>query len=154
MYVPETPQQTLFITRLIWGALLITQLSFAGVITMLISQRQVATTLPASTVQVFTYVPWVMLAVMIPLGYFVRMQSYKKNWQGNVITPRGYMFGNVVLFAACEGCAMSTLAFGMIQGQLWPQAVPALFALGVLVLNFPDGKAMFAPNTPSNVTTL
>jgi hypothetical protein len=97
--------------------------------------------------KLFIYASWAMVIAAVPLGYFLRMQSYKRHWQGDVIAPQGYLVGNLLLWALCEGCSLVTIAFCLLVGSLWPAIAPSLVALSVQVLNYPDGRPMFPPGT-------
>jgi len=84
-------------------------------------------------------VGWLLL---VPMAYFVRNQSYKKNWRGDAISPAGYERANVNLLVILEiPCVLGYLAYELTanpQDLFIPLGVTATF----LILNFPNGKAM------------
>ena len=92
-----------------------------------------------------------MLVTSVPVGYFIRGQIYKKNWEGDVVTPKGYMMGNIVLLAMCEAVSLCGLVATMIGHVVW-FAVPSLLAMAVQVVNFPLGGPM-EPNPLLTRTT-
>lgn len=81
------------------------------------------------------------------VGIAARMQSYKAQWQGDVVTPQGYRRG-VLRFAGAvvSGYGMAT-AIGVCVGHPSAAIDLAVFAVGVLVFGFPNGKPML-PHPP------
>ncbi len=77
----------------------------------------------------------------------LRMQTYKAHWQGDAVTPAGYAkamrrFAAAVAAGLAGACAIS-LAVGHPAGALYPP----VFAIGLLVFGFPNGKPML-PQPP------
>jgi hypothetical protein len=141
---PVTAKRMLLTTRVMWFALLAGQLVWVMFVAMLISNGMVAPVKDEVAAK-FLIVSWAMVIVAVPLGYFLRMQTYKRHWQADVIAPQGYLVGNLFLWALCEGCSVVTIGFALLEGTLWPSLVPSLVALSVQVFNYPDGRAMFPP---------
>ncbi len=81
------------------------------------------------------------LMVTIPLGYFLRIQAYKKAWEGNAVTPLGYFNGNVKLWLCCLMAASLSIVFFYVTG-FWPLLLIALAAFIVQVANYPTGRPM------------
>ena len=149
---PATPQRALLTVRVLWFALLGGQMMFLIVVSMLIS-RGLVQPVPDEAARLFFGISWAMVLLGIPFGYFLRNQSYKKYWQADVITPQGYLVGNLMLWAICEGCSLATLCFCLLEGTLWPAILPSLLALSVQLYNYPDGKAMFPPGVKPTTET-
>ncbi len=90
------------------------------------------------------------IAVFIAAAVFGiggRMQAYKANWQGDVVTPAGYQKG----ILRYVGAVVAGMGIATVIG-LWvrhPSASIdlAIFALGLLVFGFPNGKPML-PQLP------
>jgi len=77
----------------------------------------------------------------------LRMQTYKANWQGDAVTPSGYAkamrrFAVAVCTGLAGACAIS-LGVGHPAGALYPP----IFAVGILVFGFPNGRPML-PQPP------
>jgi len=140
---PATPARTLLTARVLWYALVAGSVTFLIFIAMLIT-RGLTHPIADDAAQLLTRITWAMLLVALPLGYFLRMQCYKRHWRGELIAPQGYLVGNLILWALCEGCLLATLGVTLLVGTLWPAVAPALIALAVLFYNHPDGRAMFA----------
>ena len=102
---PVTSKRMLLTTRVLWFALIAGQVASVMFVTTLLS-RGMATPVSEDAAKMFLYTSWAMVVAAVPLGYFLRMQSYKKHWQANVITPQGYLVGNLLLWSLCEVCSI------------------------------------------------
>ena len=138
---PMPADKALMTTRLVWVALLMGQVMFLFVIVFLWSSSG-AFQPSSDTAWILFLVAVVMLVLAVPVGYVCRQQIYKRNWVGDVITPQGYLTGNVVLLALCEGVSMLGLVATLLNGSLWPMLVPSVIAMTVQGINFPNGRAM------------
>ena len=128
------------VARIIWGALLMGQFAFMGVVAFLLNGGFEAN---VEVGQLVFYAAIAALLTGVPTGYVIRMQTYKKHWRENVITPQGYMAGNIILLAICEGASILGLIATLLSGAFGlPLAVCGL-AMGVQIVNFPNGKPMF-----------
>lgn len=141
-----TPASALKTLRLIWAALLMGQLSFLVVIVVLWNGGFQARGFD-DTVRMMFMLSIVFLAGTITLGYFIRMQIYKSGWQGQVVSPGSYFTGNLMLLAMLEGASLFALVVTLLNGSLWPTVLPAVAAMAVQVINFPNGQAL-APAQP------
>ncbi|MCE9588934.1 MAG: hypothetical protein K8S99_00235 [Planctomycetes bacterium] len=138
----ELAGRTLLTLRIVWFALLTGPLVFLGVVVMIISNGRP----PQQGMEIMTFVAAGMLFTMVPTGYFVRMQFYKRFWRGDAVDPTGYFTGNLLLFALCEAVAFFGLVATLAQREWrWP-AVIAGAAMLVQLVNFPTG----APMRPAN----
>jgi F0F1-type ATP synthase membrane subunit c/vacuolar-type H+-ATPase subunit K len=135
------PKQTLLVTRIVWGALLAGQLMFLGVIVAMGRVQAVSAPLVDPQRMLFL-VSAAFTVVAIGMGYFVRMQTYKAGWQGDAIRPASYFTGNLLLLALLEGASLLALVVTMLHGALWPTIAPAVVAMMMQVVNFPNGRAM------------
>lgn len=138
---PLPADRALMTTRLIWAAMLMGQVIFLFVIVFLWSSSASFQPSP-DTAWVLFLVTVAVLVSAVPVGYVCRQQIYKRNWVGDVITPQGYLTGNVVLLALCEGVSMLGLVATLLNGSLWPTLAPSVIAMAVQVINFPNGRAM------------
>lgn len=148
---PSDPKAALLNLRIIWAVLLTGVIVFMFVVMV----QQAAGRPPQPTapfITIITGVSWGMLAITIPIGYFVRMQVYKRSWRGDVISPAGYTIGNLFLFGCCESVALFSSIALMLIGSVWPTIMPGLIAMAVMVINFPNGRAMHPPHMPKDVT--
>jgi hypothetical protein len=134
-----TPQPPLFITRIIWLGLLGGMLTYSGVILLL--SADFGEPVPEMA-QTFPLIGAGMLVVGVPVGYFIRMQIYKKNWKEDAIAPGGYFTGNLVLWAIIEGATIASLTGCLVSQALWPCFIPAIVGMGLMVINFPTGRPL------------
>jgi cytochrome bd-type quinol oxidase subunit 2 len=139
---PQSPPQALRTIRVLWFALLLGEVLFLGVIVFLLSTGNAVTSMPAETIQLLFYINSAMLAAAVPLGHFLRRKRYEAARDGDVVTPQGYLSGNILLYAMCEGQALFSLVIVMMAGQYLPYVVPAIVAMTVQVLNWPTGAPM------------
>jgi hypothetical protein len=137
-----TPDRALLSARVFWFALLGGQLAFVMVIFGI--WRKVPLHLDLRVATQVSYAGVIALAMFVPLGYFLRMQTYKRYWRGSIIAPQGYLTGNLVLWLLIETAATVSLLAVLIQGSFWPAGVPAAIAVALHLVNFPTGKPMFA----------
>lgn len=137
-------ERTTLTLRVFWGAMLAGLVLLFLLVLSLWSKDAVPDS-PPSVVRGLGYVVVIMLVTLVPLGYFIRNQQYKKHWRGDAIAPAGYLSGNLVLFVFCELIASVGLAATLIarsHGWQYLTAVPVLIAVVVLMVNFPNGRAM------------
>ena len=140
-------RQQLTAIRLIWGAMILGELIFAGVVVFrpLLAQPLLGDSFASV---VLLYAVWVALAVALPVGYFARNQIYKAHWREHTVTPTGYFKGNLVLLVLMDAVALFSLVTALLAGSFWPYGGPAILALLVQVLNYPTGKPL-RPHPPS-----
>lgn len=140
-----SPGQALLQTRLIWLILILGQIAFGVVVLFLNGQRN--TPANADLYPVLLYVSIGVFVSSVMMGYFLRNQIYKANWQEHAITPKGYFTGNLLLMAMLEGAAILPMATILITGNVLPTGAVALAALAVQAVNFPTGGPM-QPSQP------
>jgi F0F1-type ATP synthase membrane subunit c/vacuolar-type H+-ATPase subunit K len=134
----DDPKQTLLVTRIVWAAMIAGQMLFMIVIPFIWPDEPKQTQSP----DIMLMLPFVMLVVMVPVGYFIRMQVYKANWREDIVAPGGYFTGNLILLAMCEAVAFMGLVNVQLRGELFPALIPTILALMVQIVNFPNGRAM------------
>jgi hypothetical protein len=148
-----SPAASLRVIRVIWLALLMGQIGFMFAIVVVWHGSTGFQASPEQGRLIFLITVG-MLLVSVPLGYFIRSQTYKRNWQGTQITPQGYFVGNLILLAMCESVSLTGLVATLLSGRLWPTILPSVAAMAVQVVNFPNGRAMRPAypdfNTPSD----
>jgi len=88
------------------------------------------------------------------LGYFLRMQAYKKHWVGSRIERAGYFTGNLLLLALIEAGALVAVVCAYLAGGVGQELMPLILSLILLALNFPNGRAMLhqGGHLPDNLT--
>lgn len=138
------PDRALLSSRVLWAALLGGQVVFIIVIAVLQGQATGPTLGNPAMLDTLFWIAVAMVVLGVPVGYVLRMQMYKRYWERDVIRPRGYVTGNLLLWAVCEGASMFGLVLVMLAGDFWPWVLPSAAAMAVQVINFPDGKPMFA----------
>ncbi len=150
-YTDTDRRSTLLIVRVIWIALVLTQLGFGSVVvaTVLSAGGDASGGGAATSGGGQSQLSGQMLAIgvgvligAVGMGYFIRNQSYKKHWQGHAVTPPGYFQGNLVLLALLEMASFVVLVFVLISGKLFPVVLPAVASLAVQCVNFPVGTPM------------
>jgi len=143
--VKSSVPQMLIQTRVIWFAMLVTPIVMTSV-ALAMRPGHAATAQPS--MPIMSYVCMAQLATLLPLGLFIRNQVYKANWRGDVVTPHGYMRGNLILMAMLEGTSMFAVVV-IMMGE--PVAIPlavAFLAMAIHVVNFPNGKPMLPHKDP------
>jgi hypothetical protein len=131
-------QQQLLPLRIIWGALLMGQVMYLALTTLVLG-KSVPRPDPAMT-QLFLYVAVGMLAVMIPTAFVVRAVIYRGGRdEDGLIAPAKYATGNIVFWAMCEGVGLAAITFGLLNQGRGPVLFVAAVAIAVQVVNFPTG---------------
>ncbi len=133
-----SPDQALMSARIMWAATITGQIVLAGVVFVVADP----TRRDASLADTFFYIAMVALVVLTPLAYFVRNQVYKANWVEHAITPKGYVTGNLALFAMLEVPSLIALVGGIVAHEAWRPMIVFVSAVVVLAINFPNGKPM------------
>lgn len=138
------PRKALASARLLWAAMLAGMAIFAVVVAFAKpGPKPQSEQDPA--IQTLFYINCGMLFVGLFVGYVLRNQYYKKFWEGEVVKPKGYLQGNLLLWAIAEGFGMLSLCIVLMSGSFYPYGLPAVGAAMSLLLNFPNGQIMFPP---------
>ena len=131
-------QKTLLMTRVIWAAMLL------GLVTMVVLvaliHRGEGEPKPMDP-QMLTIALVAVLGTGM-VGYFARMQAYKRFWVGTKIEAQGYLMGNLLLFALVEAGAMVAVVLFFIKPGSMEQLLPAGLSVIILAMNFPNGRPM------------
>ena len=138
-WTTASPAGALMALRVIWGALLFGQVALLAVVVVL---RGSGAQGPGESVTALFWLDVAFLGVAIAVGSFVRGQIYKRHWVGDVIMPRGYVLGNVVLLALLEAASIFGLLVTLLHGRLMPTVIPTFIAMGLQAINFPTGAPM------------
>ena len=75
-------------------------------------------------------------------GLFTRNQLYKANWQGNLVTPAGYLKANTICFACILAGAIGLFILSVITRYPAPTFAAAPIFIGLLIFNVPTGRPM------------
>ncbi len=126
------------ISRFVWAGVLLSQV--IGVLTACVILAQ-ARSSPSPSQGWLAFHMGLFVAV-VSAGYFVRGQIYKRHWRGHLITPRGYLGGNVMLWVCCEGLVAAGIVHIFVSGSFWPAGGPTTMAIVVQLINYPNGQAM------------
>lgn len=138
-----TPRSALLLLRATWFGMMIGQIAALIVIVLLFDQG----TLPADrATALITCGAFLLLIVLTVLGYFIRGQVYKANWVGDVITPRGYVNGNLVFLAMLESNVFVGLGATVHEDAFGLPLIPAVLAMAIQIINYPNGRAMYPPD--------
>jgi len=127
--------------RIIWLAMLAGQLAFVGIVYAMI-QGDYDPVVTGDLAQSMFYAVMGVLTLGVVGGYLARMQTYKRCWEGNRVTPEGYFMGNLLLYAIMEGVSIIGMVLVLLTAQLAPHLVPAAAAVLVMAINFPGGGPM------------
>lgn len=136
-----TPELVRRNAKIVWAALNLGVLVFSVMQLVFVQvPRRNEPDLPA-----FIFIPWIFMFSVIPMGLFIRGQVFKRNWEGDVVLPKGYMTGNIIAWACCEGVAFISVIFGTYLAESIWTFIPGAISFLVLLLLYPNGKAMFPP---------
>ena len=136
-----SPEQALMTLRIIWFAMLMGPLGLFIAAAIFRAQGS-APRGDSTVVSVLTYAAIGLAFLGIPMGYLLRSQQYKANWRGDLITPQGYLTGNILLLAPCESPGLLAGVAFLLGAPAWQAAIPLALAFTAMLANFPNGKPM------------
>ena len=140
----------LIVLRIIWGALILGELSFAGIVTMFLWPRRTAPP-DLAAAQNMTIVATVMMLVLLPLAFVIRRMVYRPGPDGQ-ITTRKYLIGNIIFYAICEIVAYTGLIAMLLHGGPGGAVIVPTVAVAMQIVNYPSGSP--APASPSAIAPL
>ncbi|MDH3584224.1 MAG: hypothetical protein OER86_08415 [Phycisphaerae bacterium] len=138
------PGRALIVARTIWVAMAAGVLMIAVALGFIGSGRSTSGPLSPETGQLLFYVSLGMAIAMIPIAVVIRGHVFKRHWVGDAVEPRGYLAGNVMAWAICEGICLLGLVGCFVGGRWWPNLLPGVVGWLALVALWPNGRAMFA----------
>ncbi len=141
-----TPQQALLTARIFWAAMVIGLFIAGGVMIFVVQPRN--NMRQSDSGDPFVYLPFLVYFVAVPVGLFMRGQTFKRGWVGDVVTTEAYVSGNIVAWACCEGSAFASLIFYSFVTRNLVTLVPYGLGIATILLLFPNGKALL-PNPPA-----
>ncbi|QDU32419.1 hypothetical protein KS4_04510 [Poriferisphaera corsica] len=136
----EHIRRVLIVMRLAYFALLSGQLGAAITLLALFRGRmpnpqpELAPTITIALIVIFL--------VTTPLTFFIRMQTYKKHWKGDRISPQAYIFATLLVVTAQQAIFLVSVAAAFITQAYLVTLVPAMLALLVQLANYPTGKPL------------
>ena len=144
---PATPASTLTVTRIVWGGMLLGLIIFGWI--QAGAQPAGGPNPGSTTIGGLRPAVIALIALLLgtPLGYFLRLQIYKRGWEGFAVKPKAYYLGNIVLFLILDVIAVLCLFLGLAasdRAACWSIACVAGLTLAI---NFPNGKPM-EPSEP------
>lgn len=143
---PDDLKRGLLTARMLWAGLLGGELAMSAIVVGLVVSGR-ATPQAPQLAGILTGIAAFMALSLVPLGYFLRGQIYKRGWHDHAITRGAYTSGNLMLWALCEGIVMFGLMAMLITGAWVALAVVAAAALAQ-ILNYPTGRPMQPAYSP------
>jgi F0F1-type ATP synthase membrane subunit c/vacuolar-type H+-ATPase subunit K len=137
------PEQSLKMTRIIWAAMLL------GQVTFLMVALAIGSSFAGSDPQsgpLLLYLATGMLVVAVPTAYIIRSVIYRARASGSVVSPQQYFTANLVFLAMLEGVGLFAIVGLLISGDVGLHLLVVAAALGLQALNFPTGSAMREEN--------
>ncbi len=132
-------KKTLGLLRIVWAALLAEIFVLGGLVYMVVASR------PATAASTDPKLLAIALAGAFgggALGYFCRMQAYKRHWVDSRIERQGYLTGNLILFALTEVGALIVVGCAYFAARPGQELLMLMIPTIILVINFPTGRAM------------
>ena len=131
--------------RLIWVLMLSSLLLAFGAVSGLINAGQLSSTQQEAITPIATNLQiasWCLVIFSFVFGHIIRMQIYKKNWQGSSITPNGYLKGMGIFMALNYMCNFCNLIILICLSITFTYALPMMIGYLLLFINFPNGKPL------------
>lgn len=136
-----SPEKSLVVLRIIWGALLMGQLCFLVVLIMLFTQRVMPFGhLPQPTL---TWISVALLVVMVPVGALLRWNTFRRaRTPEGTLPPAAYASGSILFWACCEGVTFFALIVVMVNASFWPTILVAAASMAIQLVAFPTGAPL------------
>ena len=147
------PTQALKKSRIIWGALLLGEVLFLGVI-IFVRGREGFPTGPNEMTWILVYIAFGLAIIMIPIGSLMRRIIMRRP-AGQPVQPQAYLTATIVFNALFEATALFGLVVTLLHHNFFPAIIPTAIAMYVQLRNYPHGYEMmsvdirFAPIAPS-----
>lgn len=136
-----TPKAALQNARVIWVALTFGIVAAAAIVVATIQNTPDPGPVTIGPIRVGT-VTLFALVILMGIGYYTRLQTYKAGWRHDAVTPSAYLKGNIVLFALLEGAGLFAVILGGFVGDRLACFGIATAALIAMLINFPNGRPM------------
>ncbi|MCC5830425.1 MAG: hypothetical protein JJU36_13350 [Phycisphaeraceae bacterium] len=143
--VAHDPSASLLLVRMMWAGCLVGIAVFAGFIALGVNPPADS----ASTGQ-WVRLPLFVAFILIPVGYLIRYQIFKRGRRQQAVNPKAFAKGNAILFAILELVAIMSLVTVIIAFAWWPAAGGVVLAMLVLLINWPIGRHLF-PEAPKGL---
>ena len=137
-----SPETTLKTLRIIWGALIWGQIVIGGVMWFIGSDDSTESAATESSWPILTVASLALLAICVPMAYFLRNQVYKSHWQSEAVTPAGYLKANMLFAMLLDAPAVLSAISTLFAGEAFPHLVPLITAVAIMLINFPHGRPM------------
>jgi hypothetical protein len=134
------PEVAIRVQRIIWGALIMGQLGFMGVVGFIIlnpGPAAGAVRIPDDSLKMLLMLNAGMLVTIVPTMFLVRWWMFSRARADGVIPVEVYAKGNIMFWAGCEGCSFFGLIIALMHGDFWPSIVIVAVAMGLQAAAFP-----------------
>jgi O-antigen ligase len=132
------PARAIMTQRIIWAALILGQISFAGVTAIILQQPGN----PPPRPEVLNIICFAFL-LEIPVGLVVRQVIFARGRRKDGrLTPGVYGTGNIIFWAMCEGASFFSLVVVLINRSFWPTIVVAAIAIAFQASTMPMRSAL------------
>lgn len=160
----DEQSRTLTLLRIIWGVLAVEVVALGVIVYLILAGQAGGSPAGGGSAsgggsvsgggQTLMIVSLTAVIGTAALGYFLRMQAYKKHWVGSRIERAGYFTGNLLLLALIEAGALVAVVCAYLAGGVGQELMPLILSLILLALNFPNGRAMLhqGGHLPDNLT--
>lgn len=132
------PDEALKTLRIIWAAITFGLVATAAVIVAITMNDPDPGPVAFGGIRV-GMIALTALVVLMGVGYFIRLQVYKRGWDVHHVKPQAYVQGNIILFAMLEAVGFLSVILGGFVGDRFACFAIATAAFIALILNFPNG---------------
>ena len=142
---PNSPRGSLVTLRIIWAALLLGQLIFLAIVVWLIRQPGERPPVSPDLRRTLFILCAAWLVMAVPVGYFIRWKMYEKARRPDgAVAAGGYVTGNIILLALCEGVSLFAIVGILLTRELTPFIYITVIAVAVQAVNVPTGGPLNA----------
>jgi hypothetical protein len=140
-HVELTPETALRIAWATWVILLLAPLILLAGVAVNLFAKAAPRGADATAADVWFVGALLFIGVAAPAAFFVRGRIFRQYWVGKPVTPGAYVAGMLVIWATLEVGGIVSLVGCLVTGSA-PLLLPALLALGIFALTWPNGQAM------------
>ncbi|HZL36234.1 MAG TPA: hypothetical protein VFC78_13030 [Tepidisphaeraceae bacterium] len=90
------------------------------------------------------------LIVATPIAFWIRSRFFRSYWRGEVVSPRHYLTGMLILWLTFEAGGLLSLLGCFVSNSLLPCLLPAIAAFLFFLPLWPNGRAMTRPRGNSD----
>lgn len=149
--MPDDQMQSHVLTtvRNIWGLALLLMIGQLTITIILIFSRDTQfTQTQIETHRIVYYANLVTFLLFTPFSFYIRNQTFKRGWEKDAVKPQYYRNGTLFSIGIMTGVTLYSISAIKRTDHVFPNIILPLLSIIVLILLYPNGKAMIPTQNP------